>query len=327
MRDPVTKAWLGLGLGDADPEIAKFKEFAKSKFKSYAGSLDDNGVYTRELAAVVSEMQARYGLPVTGILDYASKVRSGFLKVEPPAKPYLYTVHGTGVADPFGFGLPADTARAVLDIYTWQPVGWYPAAAFPMWPSITAGVSELVSLIAARPGKFALAGYSQGACVVSTVLKHFIMNPNGALHHRLGDVTKVVCWGNPMRQKGFAAFDEWIWPIAKPDTGGIMAWDRLEGLDAAPFQMRDYAHAGDMYASNNDSDKDEYKRAICKIVMKATDIFEGPDSLVSQLKELSVRPVQEGLAMASAIIDAGKFFTGTAHGYNIGPAIEFLRAA
>lgn len=321
----VNGIWAGLGLGDVDPEIARYKTFLKRKF-SYAANLDDNATYTTELVEVVKKMQRAYGLPDTGITDYALKVKSGFLKVDPPAKPWLFTVHGTGQPDPLGPGLPADTARAVLDKYTWQPCGNYPAAAFPMWPSITAGVSELVSLIAARPGKFALAGYSQGACVVSTVLKHFIMDPSGALRHRLGDVTKVVCWGNPQRQKGFAHFDEWIWPIAKPDTGGIMAWDRLEGLESAPFQMRDFAHAGDMYASNDDSDKDEYKRAICKIVMNATDIFDGPDSLVSQLKEFSERPVQEGLAMASAIIDAGKFFTGTAHGYNIGPAIEFLRA-
>ena len=59
--------------------------------------------------------------------------------------------------------------------------------------------------------------------------------------------------------------------------------------------------------------------------MKATDWFSGPDSLVSQLVELGQRPLSEGIDMAMAIIDAGVFFTGTAHGYNIGPAIAFLR--
>jgi hypothetical protein len=195
-----------------------------------------------------------------------------------------------------------------------------------MWPSITQGVAELIGQISTKPGKFALAGYSQGAIVVGQVLKHTIMDPNGALHHRLPDVTKVVCWGNPMRQEGFAAGDDWIWPTANADTGGIMAWDRLDGLESAPFQMRDYAHQGDMYAANADTDADEYKRAICKIVMNVLDLFDGPDSLVSQLVELAERPVQEGIAMAGAIIDAGRFFTGTAHGYNIGPAIDFLRA-
>lgn len=319
-------AWIGLGVGDVDPEIARFKAFLKRKF-SYAAALDDNASYTRELASVVAQMQRAYGLADTGILDFATKVRSGFLKPDPPAKPWLFTVHGTGQPDPFGPGLPADTARAVLDKYTWQPCGNYPATAFPMWPSVTAGAAELVSLISTRAGKIALAGYSQGAIIVSLVLKHFIMDPNGSLHHRLADVTKVVCWGNPMRQKGFAHGDDWIWPTANADTGGIMAWDRLEGLESAPFQMKDFAHQGDMYAANADTDKDEYKRAICKIVMSVTDLFDGPDSLVSQLTELSERPVQEGLAMAGAIIDAGRFFTGTAHGYNIAPAIDFLRAA
>lgn len=318
--------WVGLGVGDVGEEIVRFKAFAKRKF-SYAAALDDGGTYTLELAGVVAEMQARYGLPATGILDYATKVRCGFLSKPEPVKPWLFTVHGSGQPDPAGPGLPSDTARAVLDLYQWQPVGDYPAATFPMWPSILQGVGSLVSLIAARPGKIALAGYSQGAVVVAVVLKHHIMNPRGSLNHRLADVTKVVLWGNPMRQKGFAVGDDWIWPTANPNTGGIMAWDRLEGLEHAPFQVRDYAHQGDMYAANDDSDRDEYKRAVCKIVMNATDFFDGPDSIVSQLQELAERPLQEGIAMASAVIDAGRFFTGTAHGYNTAPAVEFLRAA
>ena len=149
-------------------------------------------------------------------------------------------------------GRLTDLARAVEAKYRWQPIG-YRAAPFPMWPSITQGVAELIGQISTKPGKFALAGYSQGAIVVGQVLKHTIMDPNGALHHRLPDVTKVVCWGNPMRQEGFAAGDDWIWPTANADTGGIMAWDRLDGLESAPFQMRDYAHQGDMYAANADT--------------------------------------------------------------------------
>lgn len=317
--------WVGLGLGDTDPEVTRVKQFLRRKF-SYARELDDTPIYDQALTDVVREMQSRYGIPATGIWDYATKLKCGYLTPPPSELPWLFTVHGTGQPDPLGPGLPADTARACLDKYRWQPIGNYSAAAFPMWPSITQGVAELIGQISTKPGKFALAGYSQGAIVVGQVLKHAIMDPNGALHHRLPDVTKVVCWGNPMRQEGFAAGDDWIWPTANADTGGIMAWDRLDGLESAPFQMRDYAHQGDMYAANADTDADEYKRAICKIVMNVLDLFDGPDSLVSQLVELAERPVQEGIAMAGAIIDAGRFFTGTAHGYNIGPAIDFLRA-
>lgn len=247
----------------------------------------------------------------------------------PPAssRQVLLTVHGTGQPDPMGPGLPADTARAVLDKYDWQGIGNYSAAAFPMWPSVLEGVAELNAQIDRYPGRpINLAGYSQGAIVVGQVLKHDIMNPRGRLHHRLGDVRKVVFWGNPMRQQGIADFDEWIHPIAPADSHGILTEDLLEGLEDAPFQVRDYAHAGDMYACNKDNDTDEYKRAICKIIMRATDFFNGPDSVVSQLTELGQRPLQEGIAMAMAMIQALQFFMGSAHGYNIGPAIEFLRA-
>ena len=64
--------------------------------------------------------------------------------------------------------------------------------------------------------------------------------------------------------------------------------------------------------------------AVAKIVMTAKDFYTGPDSVVSQLRELSERPLIEGVAAATAAIDALRFFTNTAHGYNINPAIHFL---
>ncbi|BBC53814.1 putative lysin B [Mycobacterium phage PP] len=244
---------------------------------------------------------------------------------------WLFTVHGTGMPDPFGPGLPADTARDVLDIYTWQPIGNYPAAAFPMWDSIMAGAGELRTQIASKPGEINLAGYSQGAVVVGQVLKHDIMSPSGSLHHRLGDVRKVVLWGNPMRQQGIAHSDEWVHPVAPPNTMGILE-DRLEGLEHAPFEVRDYAHEGDMYASIKDDDMHEYQVAVGRIVMKAMrGMFGGPDSIVAQLMELGQRPLVEGIAMAWAIIDAISFFAGAtglewAHNYNRHPAVAFLRS-
>ncbi|AJD82430.1 lysin B [Mycobacterium phage Sheen] len=243
---------------------------------------------------------------------------------------WLYTVHGTGMPDPFGPGLPADTAREVLDLYTWQPIGNYPAAAFPMWPSIQAGRRELVSQIDSKPGEINMAGYSQGAAVCGQVLKHDIMSPTGRLHHRLGDVRKVVFWGNPMRQQGIAHSDEWVHPVASPDTMGILE-DRLEGLENAPFEVRDYAHQGDMYASIKADDMHEYQVAIGRIVMNAGDFWLGDDSLIHQLLELGQRPLPEGIAVARAIIDAIGFFAGARglewpHNYNRHPAVAFLRS-
>ncbi|QWY79551.1 lysin B [Mycobacterium phage Scout] len=239
---------------------------------------------------------------------------------------WLFTVHGTGQPDPLGPGLPADTARQVLDLYRWQPIGNYPASAFPMWRSVMDGVRELrVQLRRVLPeDEVNLAGYSQGAMVVAYVLKYDIMNPAGEFHYLLHQVRKVVFWGNPMRQQGIAHDDRWIHRIAAPDTHGIME-DRLEGLEHAPFEVRDYAHDEDMYTSIRDDDMHEYQIAICKIVMRATDWFIGENSIMHQLIELGQRPIWEGIAAVNAAIDALKFAGSTAHGYNIGPAVEFLR--
>ncbi|ASZ75443.1 endolysin [Mycobacterium phage Kimona] len=239
---------------------------------------------------------------------------------------WLFTVHGTGQPDPLGPGLPADTARQVLDLYKWQPIGNYPAAPFPMWKSIMQGVEELrVQLRRVDDDdEVNLAGYSQGACVVAYVLKYDIMNPDGEFHHLLHLVRKVVFWGNPMRQQGIAHSDNWIHATAGPETHGILE-DRLEGLENAPFEVRDYAHDEDMYAAVKDDDMHEYQIAIARIVMRATDWFVGENSIMHQLLELGQRPIWEGIAAAQAAIDALKFAGSTAHGYNIQPAVEFLR--
>ena len=77
-------------------------------------------------------------------------------------RPMFCSVNGTGVADPFGPGFASDIGRMLtnpwnsistqfygdaahraygLDII-WQPIG-YPAAVFPMNPSVEAGVGEI----------------------------------------------------------------------------------------------------------------------------------------------------------------------------------------
>src|SRR5262245_54005024 len=110
------------------------------------------------------------------------------------------THHGVGMPDPFGPGLPADTARAVPYLYKWQPIGNYLAKPFPEWPSV------------------------------------------------------------------------------------------LEGLEHAPFQIRDYGHADDMYASVGFNDMAEDERTICKIIM-GNNVFRGPDSSNCLVNRTDTRPV------------------------------------
>lgn len=315
-----------LSLGDRNELVREWRRVMAARFPGYERTCGPLPTNTNEFGARARawqwEYERRTGQPIDGVVSDADLAALGVQD----NRPWLFTVHGTGQPDPMGPGIPADVAREVLDIYRWQPIGNYPATAFPMWGSIMQGYNELVLQINSKPGKIVLLGLSQGAIVIGQVLKHEIMDPNGSLHHRLGDVEKVVFWGNPMRQAGIQHWDEWIFEIAPPESHGILAEDLLEGLESAPFEVRDYAHRKDMYACNFDNDTDEYKRAICKIIMRASDFYSGPDSVVHQLIELGMRPLQEGIAVARAMIDALMFFTNlNAHNYNWDPAVRFLR--
>ncbi|AFQ97321.1 LysB [Mycobacterium phage Rebeuca] len=321
---------MALKLGSSGELVNAWIRTMNARFESYSkaydgGPLREDAYFGYDDAEVQREYERRTGQPVDGEVSDHDLVALGLIT----EKPWLFTVHGTAQPDPLGPGLPADTAKQVLDLYRWQPIGNYPAKAFPMWPSIMQGYAELVKQIEEKLSRdnsdFALAGYSQGAVVVGQVLKHEIINPNGRLHKFLHRLKKVVFWGNPMRQKGIAHFDEWIHPVAGPDTMGILE-DRLENLEQYDFEVRDYAHEGDMYASIKEDDMHEYQVAIGRIVMKATDFWGGKNSVVAQLAELAQRPLWEGIAVARAIIDAIGFATNMGvHGYNIGPAVRFLR--
>lgn len=325
--------WIGWGLGDSDPKVAGFKDKLRGRF-SYAADLDHSEVYDEALAQVVAEAQRRWGFPATGVIDYKFQVKAGWIKPPAPAKPMLYTVHGTGQADPMGPGLPADTARAVAHQYEWQPIGNYPAKPFPMWPSIQQGLDEL-NFQAGRGDRsqrdIALAGYSQGAIVVSLFLKYSVGlgGRRGPLYHLRDRIKKVVLWGNPMRQPGIVAEDRWLPSAPRTlDNGGILEYDRLEGLETEPYAVADFAHLDDMYATNwHDTKEGENQTAICKIIM-GNNVFGGQDNILEQLFEL-VRPgntLKEIYGVYRAMIDAGTFFgRGTAaHGYDIGPAIHWL---
>ncbi len=309
--------WIGWGLGDDDPKVADMKGFLRRKFPSYASGLDDSTLYDDTMTSVVAEMQRRYGLPATGVMNYATQLRCGYITPEPADKPLLFTVCGTGV--PWWVGPDADLARALEPHYRWQPIG-YRAAPFPMWPSITEGRNELIRQINLFPGPFAMAAYSQGAVVAGQVFKHDILPTDGVLHHRLPDMHKAVMFGDPMREAGRAWSDGVS--LARTDASGILD-DRLEDT---PDWWRSYAHAADLYTDCETDDEGEWKRMVCKIVM-GHNIFSGDDGVIAQVAEFLARPIVEAIAMVKAIVDAGQFFgSGTAPHitYNPRPAIDYL---
>ena len=308
--------WVGLGLGDSSQEVRTLKAFMRKKFASYAGHLDDTELYDEQMVEAVIEMQTRYGVPATGIIDYKTKVTMGYVKVAPPPKPTLFTVSGTGV--PWWMGPDADIARACEAKWYWQPVG-YPAHPFPMAPSVAAGRAELCRLISDKPGPFALVGYSQGAIICSQVFKYDLA-PGGQLHHRLPDLQKAVMIGNPYRQQGI----RYPLPKAVGTTSHGISDDRLENT---PDWWWEFAHTGDIYTDTPPTDAGEYMTAIYKIVQSQW--WGGPDSILSQVFELVQRPVVEVFAMVQAITNGILFAaSGTRPHitYPIAPAVDFLMA-
>lgn len=327
--------WVGWGPGDNHQKVSEIKLFLIKKFqwvKDYKPALNTSSNYDDTLVAVVMEMQNRYGLPASGVMNWATQAKCGFWKQpEQNRLPIGMSVHGTGQPDPLGPGLPADLMRylALQGKCRWQPIGNYPATPFPMWPSIMQGVSELALQVERFPlDDIWLAGYSQGAIAVCYYWKHFVQNPDGPHHHRYhdpanpkqGTIKKIVAFGNPMREPGVAHWDKTQKP-ARSNTGGILE-DRMVNT---PTYMRDFAHKSDMYCDCEFDDRGEFKRAICKIVM-GNEVFTGTDSLLAQVLELGMRPVPETISMFQAITDAGMFFAGGTkeHMYDIREAIDFL---
>lgn len=331
--------WIGYGLGDSGLPVLNAIQKLKAKF-SYAKQLVETTLYTDELVPVLVEYQLRKNvefwaagkklLRTDGILDYATQVALGVVAPAPLVKPLLFTVHGTGQPVPDGPGLPADTARAVLDKWDWQPIGNYPANPFPMWPSIQDGVEELRvqirKALAANPNrKLGLAGYSQGAIVVCLVFKYDFQAEDGEFHqaYKNGQLIAGVTWGNPMRERGVQHADNWK-EIAPADTCGIL--DDL--MVDTPSFWREYAHKKDMYAACELNQNGDNKRAICKIVMWH-DVLKGQNSIIAQIAELLQKPVLYVIPLFQSLIDAGMFFAAglnSPHAYAIGPAIDYLRS-
>jgi hypothetical protein len=188
-------------------------------------------------------------------------------------RPLLITVEGTSVADPFGPGFSGDIGRAFainpwevlsnkidgllpppLPPVEWQPIG-YPAAVFPMNPSVEAGRSEVNRQIGMRPKgtPLFLSGYSQGALVTDEVWVKDILSPSGVHHDRLADVKGIINFGDPRRCPGIAHGNEVAgFPaptkLDSETTGGIAGPTCLTP-DQTPDFLLSCALDGDLYAA------------------------------------------------------------------------------
>lgn len=323
--------FVGHGLGpppDVDAKYPKWKADLKKKF-SYASALDSSDIFTPELAAVVMESQRRWGFPATGIIDAKYQYKMKWA-VPPPRttgpRGTFYTCQGTVPSDMW-WGPQADVARAIEDLYYWQPIGG-PYQAVPMNASIDQEKAELLYQIERRPPGDAINafGYSQGGIVISEVYQKMKKDN----HYRLKDWRRAVTIGNPCRELGVANGNKFTgysndYPNLGPKSRGIMENDRR--LTDTPDWWMDFAHKKDMYVDTPNDDAGEDQTAICMMIMG--DFYGGPDSIISQLFEVVQRPLVESLAIFKAIFNAGLFFGGgiKAHvTYQVEPCIAYMRS-
>lgn len=130
----------------------------------------------------------------------------------------------------------------------------YPAAVWPMGPSIDVGVRLTIQAIKGTPSgtPFCLGGYSQGAAVMSKVYREIL---SGSLTSRASDFKGAVMFGNPMRQQNFLAPGlTWsgAWDVASSTTGGSGCFpDRLSGCEYGKW--REYVNSGDIITATGTS--------------------------------------------------------------------------
>jgi peptidoglycan hydrolase-like protein with peptidoglycan-binding domain len=257
--------WIGYGLGDTGAQVTEIQHrlihaYPKNSQAVTLG-VTESGTFDTATEQAVKNFQQTVGLPVTGIANYATQVRMGAVVPAPapaplvPTKPTFITVNGTGSPGPFDWGF-AGAVGAALDpsVWYWQPIA-YPAATFPMGPSVQAGRAEVVRQIQMRPigTPLGLSGYSQGSLVTDFVWRDDILNPNGVLHNRVNDVKAIVNFGDPMRAPGICNGNVQAgFPIPAPvdgvPSGGIAGPADLTA-DQTPDFLMSCNNDGDLYGA------------------------------------------------------------------------------
>lgn len=291
----INGVWVGWGLGDhsvVDFKVRDFKAFARRMYKSYMGHLDDTNIFDQQFYDALVIMQDKLvdakklvpGKFIRGVLDLETQYASGFRPRPLLAKPIIFTVEGH-MSDMF-FGPAAFTAETVqnLGLCWWKPV-WYNSTALPF--DNKSGVEALVEMFLSnwiegppvnpanqngpkvlwdfRPGvPWGVAGFSQGAMIISDFIEKEVINPNGRCHFRLKDFRRGLAIGNPRREKGKLA--PWaIKPLAKTSSG-IMDRDFVTTGTIIESKWAENAHKGDMFADCPEGPVGEYQTAIAKII-------------------------------------------------------------
>lgn len=267
----------------------------------------------------------------------------------------LFTANGTGAPNPYDPGqYPVMVANALLPsgeqifadkldglatqtLIDFIPTN-YPASIYPMGASVAQGVSAMVANIqgCSVGTPKALAGYSQGAIVTSTVWRDHVLNPSGDCHQYLNDFVAAVNWGNPMRCPGIAHGNTAAgWKV--PGGGGIAGTDDLTAAQT-PNWWYDYANPNgivtgyDLYTDSpvgTAAGTDEELIYNCVVTGNFGGTLEGLLAILESLAAQFTAPLSEVIGIATAVWNGLTFVgEGPAAGhyqYDVTPAIAYLR--
>lgn len=220
----------------------------------------------------------------------------------------LYSVCGTGVGWNVGYPFDLGDALEQAGLIEHQPIG-YPATAFPMQPSIDAGVAELVKQIMLRdPSEpWAMVGYSQGAIVTSTVYDR-VRDVNDPLNAYAATFLGGVTFGNPRREEGHTVpggIDPGGHGIVTPNLVNSEAkwWDFADGKAMVGSPGNDlYTTCGSGTSAATVADQE----AIWTIVDEGS--FSSFLGLAKKILEILPSPIAGGLAAIEAAVNALDFF-------------------
>lgn len=180
-------------------------------------------------------------------------------QLQPPGKSYL--VAGlNGVQKPWNLTVPRDPFPDLVnkDLYEVVRIS-YPAASLAMGVSIGIGTTTVINKINDLPAgtPFALGGYSQGAAVMSSVLREL---QTGSLTSRYPQLLGGVTFGNPRRKVDYRGpiGGTWSgrWDVPGSNTGGhgsfptTGTWPRLTN---PPDAWVEFAAPGDIFTAVGDS--------------------------------------------------------------------------
>ena len=165
-----------------------------------------------------------------------------------------------GVSKAWNLAVPRDPFPDLMNRNLWdvQRIA-YPAASLAMGVSISTGATTVINKINALPAgtPFALGGFSQGAAVMSSVLREL---QTGSLTSRYSQLLGGVTFGNPRRKTNWRGpiGGTWSgsWDVPLSTTGGHGSfpttgfWPRLTN---PPDTWVDFAAPGDIFTSVGDS--------------------------------------------------------------------------